>query len=71
MELLRRRAREPPRLINDRSIGKAIALALAEAGASVAVNYRERGEEASAVAETIRKGGGRAAVFGADGSLFY
>jgi NAD(P)-dependent dehydrogenase (short-subunit alcohol dehydrogenase family) len=33
-----------------RGIGKAIALALAEAGASVAVNYRERGEEASAVA---------------------
>ena len=70
MELLRRRAREPPRFINDRS-GKAIALALAEAGASVAVNYRERGEEALAVAETIREGGGRAAVFVAGGSLFY
>jgi 3-oxoacyl-[acyl-carrier protein] reductase len=54
-----------------RGIGKAIALALAEAGTSVAVNYRERGEEASAVAETIRKGGGRAAVFRADVSLFY
>ena len=37
-----------------RGIGKAIALALAEAGAAVAVNYRERGEEASAVAEAIR-----------------
>ena len=28
-------------------IGKAIALALARAGAAVAVNYRERGEEAA------------------------
>jgi len=52
-----------------RGIGKAIALALAEAGAAVAVNYRDRGEEASAVAEAIRNGGGRAAPFGADVSL--
>ena len=52
-----------------RGIGKAIALALAEAGAAVAVNYRERGEEASVVAEAIRKGGGRATAFGADVSL--
>jgi 3-oxoacyl-[acyl-carrier protein] reductase len=52
-----------------RGIGKAIALALAEAGATVAVNYRERGEEAGAVVETIRKSGGRAAAFAADVSL--
>src|SRR6266545_2686114 len=52
-----------------RGIGKAIALALAEAGAAVGVNYRERAEEASAVTEAIRKGGGRGAAFGADVSL--
>ena len=52
-----------------RGIGKAVALALADAGAAVAVNYRERGGEAEAVAEAIRKGGGRAAAFGADVSL--
>ena len=52
-----------------RGIGKAIALALAEAGAAVAVNYRERMEEAWAVTETIRKRGGGAAAFGADVSV--
>jgi len=52
-----------------RGIGKEIALALAGAGAAVAVNYRERGDEAKAVAEAICKGGGRAAAFGADVSL--
>ena len=52
-----------------RGIGKAIALALAEAGAAVAVNYREGGEEAEAVAEAICSRGGRAAAFGADVSL--
>lgn len=52
-----------------RGIGKAIALALGGVGAAVAVNYRERGEEAVAVAEAIRSGGGRAAAFGADVSL--
>src|SRR6185312_2073089 len=49
-----------------RGIGRAIALALAEAGAAVAVNYRASNDEAERVAETIRKGGGRAAAFGAD-----
>jgi len=52
-----------------RGIGKAVALALAEAGAVVAVNYRERGGEAEAVAEAIRASGGRAAAFGANVSL--
>jgi 3-oxoacyl-[acyl-carrier protein] reductase len=49
-----------------RGIGKAIALALAEAGSAVAVNYRERSREASAVVEAVNAGGGRAAAFGAD-----
>ena len=49
-----------------RGIGKAIALTLADAGAAVAVNYRERSDEAEAVAAAIRKNGGRAEVFGAD-----
>jgi len=49
-----------------RGIGKAVALALAEAGAAVAVNYRERNEEASAVTESIRKKGGRAVSVAAD-----
>lgn len=52
-----------------RGIGKAVALALAEAGTAVAVNYRERGGEAEAVADAIRKSGGRAFAFGADVSL--
>jgi 3-oxoacyl-[acyl-carrier protein] reductase len=52
-----------------RGIGKAIALALGRAGAAVAVNYRERSEEAVAVTEAIRSAGGRAAAFGADVSL--
>lgn len=52
-----------------RGIGKAIALALADAGAAVAINYRERAADAQAVADGIRKGGGRAAIFGADVSL--
>jgi 3-oxoacyl-[acyl-carrier protein] reductase len=52
-----------------RGIGKAIALALAATGAAVAINYRERVEEAEAVAELIRRNGRRAATFGADVSL--
>jgi 3-oxoacyl-[acyl-carrier protein] reductase len=49
-----------------RGIGKAIALALANAGAAVAINYRERGEEAASVVEAIRQAGGRAAAVAAD-----
>ena len=52
-----------------RGIGRAIALALGEAGAKVAVSYRERGEKAEAVAEAIRRSGGTAATFAADVSL--
>jgi 3-oxoacyl-[acyl-carrier protein] reductase len=49
-----------------RGIGRAIALALAKAGAAVAVNYRQRGDEAASVVEAIQSGGGRAAAFQAD-----
>jgi len=49
-----------------RGIGRAIAISLAEAGAGVAVNYRERAAEAASVVETIRKGGGRAVAVAAD-----
>jgi len=49
-----------------RGIGKAIALALAKAGATVAVNYRQRGDEAASVVEAIQRDGGRAAALQAD-----
>ncbi|MEA2895857.1 MAG: 3-oxoacyl-[acyl-carrier protein] reductase, partial [Bradyrhizobium sp.] len=38
-----------------RGIGAAIATALAEAGAAVAVNYRERADEADAVVADIKQ----------------
>jgi 3-oxoacyl-[acyl-carrier protein] reductase len=49
-----------------RGIGAAIAAALAEAGAAVAVNYRERADEAEAVIATIKSMGGRAIATAAD-----
>lgn len=49
-----------------RGIGSAIALAIAEAGADVAVNYRERSDAAADVADTIRGKGRRALTVGAD-----
>ena len=49
-----------------RGIGRAIAVSLAEAGAAVAVNYRERAKEAASVVEAITKSGGRATAVGAD-----
>ena len=49
-----------------RGIGRAIALILAEAGADVAVNYRERAEPAEATAGDIRRLGRRAEVVQAD-----
>jgi 3-oxoacyl-[acyl-carrier protein] reductase len=52
-----------------RGIGKAIALALAKAGAKVAVNYRERAEEAASVVEAIDHSGGRAAAIATDVSI--
>ncbi|MDP1537095.1 MAG: SDR family NAD(P)-dependent oxidoreductase [Burkholderiales bacterium] len=49
-----------------RNIGRAIALALAEAGATVAVNARTAKGDADAVAQEIRTAGGKAEVFLAD-----
>jgi 3-oxoacyl-[acyl-carrier protein] reductase len=49
-----------------RGIGAAICRALAEAGAAIAINYRERTDEADRVAEALRKTGGRAITIAAD-----
>jgi 3-oxoacyl-[acyl-carrier protein] reductase len=49
-----------------RGIGRAIAVSLAEAGAAVAVNYRERAAEAAAVVDAIRTAGGKASAVAAD-----
>jgi 3-oxoacyl-[acyl-carrier protein] reductase len=49
-----------------RGIGRAVAISLADAGAAVAVNYREKATEARNVVETIRAAGGRAMAVGAD-----
>jgi 3-oxoacyl-[acyl-carrier protein] reductase len=49
-----------------RGIGAAVAVSLAEAGAAVAVNYREKAAEAEAVAASIRGKGGKAMVVQAD-----
>jgi 3-oxoacyl-[acyl-carrier protein] reductase len=49
-----------------RGIGAAIALRLAQAGAAVAVNYRERGEDAEAVVAKITAHGGHAIAVSAD-----
>ena len=49
-----------------RNIGRAIALALAEAGATVAVNARTAKADADAVVEEIRSAGGQADTFIAD-----
>ena len=49
-----------------RGIGKAIAIALAEAGANVAVNYRERKTEAEETVKIIEALGRKAAAFQAD-----
>jgi 3-oxoacyl-[acyl-carrier protein] reductase len=45
-------------VIGSRGIGRAVAISLAEAGAAVAVNYREKSVEAEAVAKAIRDKGG-------------
>jgi 3-oxoacyl-[acyl-carrier protein] reductase len=49
-----------------RGIGAAVAMALAEAGAAVAVNYRERASEADAVVAAIKRKGSRATAIAAD-----
>jgi 3-oxoacyl-[acyl-carrier protein] reductase len=52
-----------------RGIGKAIAFALAAAGADVAVNYRAQAEAAEAVCQTIRSVGRKCIAVQADVSL--
>ena len=52
-----------------RGIGRAIALALAESGADVAVNYRQRAGDADGVAESIVKLGRKAVAVQADVSM--
>ncbi len=49
-----------------RGIGRAVALALARAGADVAVNYRDRQPQAAEVVGAILAGGRRAMAVGAD-----
>jgi len=52
-----------------RGIGKAIAIALAEAGADVTVNYRAQAEAAEVVCQTIRATGRKCIAVQADVSL--
>ena len=52
-----------------RGIGRAIALALAEQGAAVAVNFQTRAEDAEAVTGQIRSAGGKAIAIRADVSV--
>ncbi|MBW3596493.1 MAG: SDR family oxidoreductase [Planctomycetes bacterium] len=47
-------------------IGRAAAVALARAGASVAINYRSHAEEAEQVAQAVRDAGAKAIVLQAD-----
>lgn len=49
-----------------RGIGRAVALSLAEAGAAIAVNYRERAADARDVVAAIRRDGGKAMDVTAD-----
>jgi 3-oxoacyl-[acyl-carrier protein] reductase len=52
-----------------RGIGKAIAIALAEAGADVAVNYRAQAEAADSVCQAIRAAGRKCIAIQADVSI--
>ncbi len=52
-----------------RGIGRAIALALAERGAAVGVNFQTRAEEAHSVVAQIRSAGGQAIAARADVSI--
>ena len=49
-----------------RGIGEAIVIAMADAGAAVAINFRERAAPADALANRIVAAGGRATAFRAD-----
>lgn len=52
-----------------RGIGRAIALALAQAGADVGINFLSRTKEAETAAEEVRRCGRRGATFQADVSV--
>jgi 3-oxoacyl-[acyl-carrier protein] reductase len=52
-----------------RGIGRAIALALAQAGADIAINFLHRAEEAETAAEAVRRCGRRGVIFQADVSV--
>jgi 3-oxoacyl-[acyl-carrier protein] reductase len=52
-----------------RGIGKAIAIALAEAGADIAVNYRAQAQAAEAVCQTVRATGRKCIAVQADVSI--
>ncbi|MEX3813768.1 SDR family NAD(P)-dependent oxidoreductase [Paraburkholderia sp. BR13439] len=52
-----------------RGIGRALSLSLASAGAAVAVNYRQRGDEAAQIVGQIESAGGRAIAVQADVSV--
>jgi 3-oxoacyl-[acyl-carrier protein] reductase len=52
-----------------RGIGRAIALALADRGAAIAVNFQTRAEEAQSAVAQIRSAGGRAMAARADVSM--
>ena len=52
-----------------RGIGAAVAIAIAKAGADVAVNYRERADAANAVCSEITGMGGKAIMVQADVSV--
>ncbi|MBB5403112.1 MULTISPECIES: SDR family NAD(P)-dependent oxidoreductase [Paraburkholderia] len=52
-----------------RGIGRAVSLSLASAGAAVAVNYRQRGNEAAQIVGQIESAGGRAIAVQADVSV--
>ena len=49
-----------------RGIGRAVAISLAEAGAAIAVNFREKAGDAQAVVDSIRKAGRHAMAVRAD-----
>jgi 3-oxoacyl-[acyl-carrier protein] reductase len=51
---------------SSRGIGRAIALRLARDGAAVAVNYRERRDQAEEVVDLIERSGGHAVALAAD-----
>jgi 3-oxoacyl-[acyl-carrier protein] reductase len=52
-----------------RGIGRAVALALAECGAKIAINFRSRTREAHAVVAAIEARGGKAVAVAADVSI--